>query len=124
MGCQRPLQHELDHKIINASRGFYLTIKKNVCSRRAIKMRRQFTDDVYKPTSYMTLEQFYKSLQRDTGVDDSFFMFDYPVPENEDEYQQAVKLVKYIISSSHNKSKSSNEELADLQEAIKHPKRK
>ncbi|MEE8823691.1 hypothetical protein LASUN_13530 [Lentilactobacillus sunkii] len=87
-------------------------------------MRRQFTDDVYKPTSYMTLEQFYKSLQRDTGVDDSFFMFDYPVPENEDEYQQAVKLVKYIISSSHNKSKSSNEELADLQEAIKHPKRK
>lgn len=87
-------------------------------------MRREFTDDVYKPTSYMTLEQFYKSLQRDTGVDDSFFMFDYPVPENAEEYQQAVKLVKYIISTSHSKPKSENAELADLQEAIKHPKRK
>lgn len=79
--------------------------------------RRQFTADVYLPTDYMTLEGFYKALQRDTGVDESFFMWDYPVPENEEQYQEAVKLVRWLINRPHPQRKS--DELRKLRDEVK-----
>jgi hypothetical protein len=93
-------------------------------------LRREFTEDMYEPTSYMTLESFYKALQRDTGVDDSFFMFDYPVPENEEDYQEAVKLVKYVISISDkdkneltDEQKSQQSELNELRKVLRENER-
>ena len=81
--------------------------------------RRQFTGDFYLPTDYMTLEGFYKALQRDTGVDDTFFMFDYPVPESEEDYQKAVKEVRWLIdnilSKEAKKPKKDMSELHKLQ---------
>ncbi|GAY74229.1 hypothetical protein [Lentilactobacillus kosonis] len=60
-------------------------------------MSEMFSEDVYKATDFMTLREFYEGLQRDVGVNKDFFMFDYPVPHNQKEYDHAVEFVKSFV---------------------------
>lgn len=45
-------------------------------------------------------------------------MYDYPVPENEADYKEAVKIVKYVLSLRNHEPKSHNDELKQLQANI------
>lgn len=81
-------------------------------------MRRPFTEDVYKDTKFMTLKGFYEALQRDTGVEEDFFMFDYPVPENQKDYEQAVKVVKTFFPAAKNQRNHNMQELEELRKIV------
>ncbi|WP_268914184.1 hypothetical protein [Lentilactobacillus sp. SPB1-3] len=69
-------------------------------------MKREiFIADVYKDTEYMTLKEFYTSLRHDLGLDNDFFMYDYPVPENKEEYDKAIEVAKLFTSKAEERKK-------------------
>ncbi|NVO88907.1 hypothetical protein HWN39_10495 [Lactobacillus rhamnosus] len=47
----------------------------------------------YEPSDFMTLEQFVTRVRKDLNDPDLTF-YDTPVPRNEEEYQQELKLFK------------------------------
>lgn len=58
----------------------------------------------YEPSEFMTLEQFTVRVRKDLNDPDLTF-YDAPVPRNEEEYQQELKLFRLAEESFKRKGK-------------------
>lgn len=52
-------------------------------------------NNVYTDSDYMTFKDFLARLRKDID-DPDFFAFDLKVPENEEQYQDMLKMCKYL----------------------------